>query len=59
MDLNQLLFDHQVALIRADEARRSGGKPNRSEVAKLYQRLRSLRGQLGVWDYQRDYGVCA
>lgn len=58
MDLNKLLFDHQVALIRADEARRSGSKPDRSEVATLYQRLRSLRGQLGVSEYQRDFGFC-
>lgn len=57
VDLNQVLFDHQVALIRADDARKSGRKPNRGEVAALYDRVRSLRSRLGVWHQQRDFGA--
>jgi len=59
VDLNQLLFDHQVALIRAGELVRTGGKPDRPEIAALYDRVRALRGRLGVWHNQLDHGLAA
>ncbi|MBX9644330.1 MAG: hypothetical protein K2W91_09565 [Novosphingobium sp.] len=51
MDLNSLLFSHQVALIRADELSRIGGIPCGSAIADLAGRINVLRAQLGVTQY--------
>lgn len=51
MDLNTLLFNHQVALIRADEVSRAGGEPCGAAIADLAGRINALRGQLGVTQY--------
>lgn len=54
MDLNTLLFKHQVALIRADELSRAGGKPCDVAIADLAGRINLLRGQLGVSQYRLE-----
>jgi hypothetical protein len=51
LDLNSLLFSHQVALIRADELSRAGGTPCATAIADLAGRINSLRAQLGVTQY--------
>ncbi|MBS3928957.1 MAG: hypothetical protein KGZ65_12210 [Sphingomonadales bacterium] len=57
MDLNSLLFSHQVALIRADELSRIGGIPCGSAIADLAGRINVLRAQLGVTQYALELGA--
>jgi len=54
LDLNNLLFNHQVALIRADELSRAGGTPCRSAIADLAGRISALRGQPGVTQFASE-----
>jgi hypothetical protein len=51
MDLNQLLFHHQVALIR-DTARNLGPAASRFDLAGYYERrIGRLRREMGVLAY--------
>lgn len=50
MDLNTLLFDHQVALIRAGKTGTASAR-DRSAIHDLSDRIRALRERLGVCQY--------
>jgi hypothetical protein len=54
LDLNSLLFNHQVALIRADEVSRAGGTPCATAIADLAGRISLLRGQPGVTQFASE-----
>jgi hypothetical protein len=54
LDLNNLLFNHQVALIRADELSRAGGTPCDAAIADLAGRISLLRGQPGVTQFASE-----
>ena len=52
MDLMNLLYKHQVALIRAGEAPRDSGRALCSEVRQLAGQIESRRDRLGVSQYR-------
>lgn len=54
MDLNSLLSEHQIALIRADQHAGAGQSPDRAAISALSERIRRLRGLLGVAHYEPD-----
>ena len=52
MDLMNLLYKHQVALIRAGETARETGKVFCSEAAQLAGQIQRRRETLGVPQYR-------
>lgn len=50
MDLNSLLFEHQIALIRL----RKASHPGCAELDRTAKRLRDFREAIGVHQYQLD-----
>jgi len=52
MDLNELLKQHQIALINAEQHGSGQGKSNFCLVGHYAKRIRSLRAELGVRQYQ-------
>lgn len=52
MDLMNLLYKHQVALIRAGEELRESRQPHCSEAAQLAGQIERRRESLGVPQYQ-------
>ncbi|WP_156495559.1 hypothetical protein [Croceicoccus estronivorus] len=53
MDLNELLFQHQVALINANESHQVAFKECHFASVRYYaERIRQRRGELGVSQYR-------
>ena len=52
MDLMNLLYKHQVALIRAGENARESGKASCGEAAELAGQIKRRRESLGVTQYR-------
>lgn len=52
MDLNQLLFHHQIALIREDLRKPSASSGSRFDLAAYYERrIHRLRREMGAAQY--------
>ena len=51
MDFNELLFQHQRALIQAGEAVRTGREAIPAGIGCLAERIRRARSHLGVAQY--------
>jgi len=52
MDLNELLKQHQIALINAEQHGSGQGKSNLCLVGHYAKRIKALRAELGVQQYQ-------
>ena len=53
MDLNQLLFQHQIALINASEASPGHGRESCFDMAGHYaRRIGRLRAEMGAAEYR-------
>ncbi len=52
MDLNQLLFQHQLALIRFETSKSAAFKGSQFDLVRYYEkRLKRLRREMGVAVY--------